>query len=86
MSWRGWEIRKSGRVLRAIRLSQIFPPCNLVREQKSYGSVLGLRKEEIEDNGLNGIPDNEDDVGLPANIGKGDRPGELIKKTTGVHC
>lgn len=44
------------------------------------GAVLGLRNEEVDDNGLNCIPDGEDDVSAPANLLHGDWPSELVEK------
>lgn len=44
------------------------------------GAVLGLWDEEIDDDGLDGVPDGEDDVGAPANLLHGNRPGELVEK------
>lgn len=47
-------------------------------------AVLGLGHHEIEDRRLDGVPADEDDVGLPADLGEGDGPGELVEKTAGV--
>jgi hypothetical protein len=47
-------------------------------------AVLSLGHHEIEDGRLDGVPDNENDVSLPLDLGKGDRPGELVEQATGV--
>lgn len=48
------------------------------------GSALGFWDEEVDDDGLDGTPDNEDDVGLPGNLLKGNWPGKLVEETGGV--
>lgn len=48
------------------------------------GAVLGLGHEEVEDGRLDGVPHHEDDVGLPLDLGEGDRPGELVEHAAGV--
>ena len=51
---------------------------------ETYRSVLGLRQEEVEDRSLHSIPNDKDDVCLPANRFKRDWPSELIQHTAGV--
>jgi hypothetical protein len=43
-------------------------------------SVLGLRDEEVEDDGLHDTPNAEDDVGLPSNVLQSDRNTKLHDK------
>lgn len=40
-------------------------------------AVLGLRHDEVDDEGLDGAPDAEDDVRLPLDVGEGDGEAEL---------
>lgn len=44
------------------------------------GAVLGLGDEEVDDDGLDGVPDDEDDVRVPADALHGDGPRELVEE------
>ena len=35
----------------------------------TYRSFFGFRKEKVHDDELNGTPDDEDDIGMPADFG-----------------
>lgn len=48
------------------------------------GASLGFGDEKVDHDSLESAPDNEDDVGLPANLLEGDGPGKLVKETGGV--
>lgn len=47
-------------------------------------AALGLGDEEVDDEDLEGTPRNEDDVGLPSDLLKGNGPGELVEETSSV--
>lgn len=55
---------------------------NMVKLLQS--SAFGLRQEEIEHGSLHRTPDAKENVSSPADIAEGNRPRELVEKTTGV--
>ena len=61
-------------------LPRVLRRKDLVQFFKS--AILGLRDEEVDDSGLEEIPDDEDNVCLPRNGLERYRPGELIDQTS----
>jgi len=45
-------------------------------------AVLGLRNEEVDDGGLEEIPNDEDDISLPCDLLQRDGPSELVDETS----
>jgi hypothetical protein len=58
----------------------------LFREYKSVNSaVLGLGNEEVDDSGLEEVPDDEDDISLPCDLLQRNGPSELVDKTSWIY-
>lgn len=52
----------------------------------TYSTVASLGEVQPDDEGLGNTPDDEDDVGLPTNVLKRNRPSKLVKQTTSIDC
>jgi hypothetical protein len=52
---------------------------------RTYTTVLGLGDEEVDDSGLEEVPDDEDDISLPRDLLERDGPSELVDKTSWVY-
>lgn len=51
----------------------------------TYSTVLRLRNEKVDDRSLEEIPHHKNDIRLPGNLFKRDRPCELVDETSGAN-
>lgn len=52
----------------------------------SYSAVSGLREPILDNDGLSNTPDSEDDIRLPSNVLKRDRPSKLVDEKYQPRC
>jgi len=51
---------------------------------RTYSAVLGLGDKEVDDSGLEEVPNDEDDISLPRDLLQRDGPSELVDKTSWI--
>jgi hypothetical protein len=49
-------------------------------QRVTYSAVSGFGDKEVDNGGLNGAPDAEDDISAPGDLLHGHGPGELVEK------
>lgn len=52
---------------------------------ETYGTLLGLGDEEVNNRSLNSTPNAEDDVGVPSDMLQSNGPDELVEDRNDVH-